>query len=287
MCYRSYPLAKLYYREVIRHGYPRGEPIVIYQMGKVGSKTIEGSLRAQTRDRPIFHVHFLTQEGLRREEAFYRRHWSKDKGGVHVWEGQYLRRRLAGKPPNDKWHVVTLVREPIGRNVSDFFQTGAREFDLDFDDASLVEDRIDELTSLFLERFSRHDLPLTWFDDELLPALGIDVYATPFPHERGYEIYENETVRLLLIRLEDLRAQSAEAFLAFLGIRHFELLDSNTAEDKAYASVYKRFVSGVQMPPEYADRVYGSKYTGHFYTSAEIDAFRKRWRVDGGGEETA
>src|SRR3954467_9048640 len=86
MCYRSYPLAKLYYRGVIRHGYPRGDPIVIYQMGKVGSKTVERSLSAQTRDRPIFHVHFLTQEGLRREEAFYRQHWSKDKGGVHVWE---------------------------------------------------------------------------------------------------------------------------------------------------------------------------------------------------------
>ncbi len=39
-------------------------PILIYQMGKVGSNTVHKTLLASGIQNPVFHVHFLTKEKI-------------------------------------------------------------------------------------------------------------------------------------------------------------------------------------------------------------------------------
>lgn len=71
-------------------------PILIYQMGKVASRTIYKSL-LYTPGMQVFHVHRI---------------------GKDVHPNLYERVARFGHPAK----IITLVREPISRNISDFFQ---------------------------------------------------------------------------------------------------------------------------------------------------------------------
>jgi Putative capsular polysaccharide synthesis protein len=277
LCDRSYPTAKLFYLFALRFLFPRGgPPILVYQMAKVGSSTVARSLAARRLPNPIFHVHWLTGPELARAEARARERWARglatSQSCRFIWEGQYLRRRLAGRRPGERWYVVSLVRDPVARNISDFFRVGPDGLGLDF-----RAEAIDVLGAAFLERYTGHDEPLVWFDEQLKTTFGLDVYERPFPQETGYAIYENELVRALVIRLEDLRSCAAPAFQEWVGLDGFELVEANVTEPKATGALYRTFVESVELPPEYLSRMYGSRYARHFYSAQELARFRDQW----------
>ena len=89
----------------------------------------------------------------------------------HVFHAAHLLRHLP--TPEHPWLVVTIVREPAMRAISDFFQSGQRLGRLG-DDAST--------TARFVRFAAADGIPRTvdWFDRELGPTLGIDVYDHPF-----------------------------------------------------------------------------------------------------------
>jgi hypothetical protein len=276
--YRYYRLAKAYYHLALLRMQRRDRepPILVYQMGKVGSRTVLTSLREAGLGVRIFHVHFLTPESIDREERLHRATWRGDARASHIWKSQHLRRRLADPSDETRWNVITLVRDPVARNVSSFFQIGERALGVDFG-ADQGDVSVAELTRRFLEDFDGHDVPLTWFDDELARVFGIDVFARPFPQDQGFDIYENERARVLLLRLENLSACAAPAFHRFLGVEDFRLAKTNVAREKDYAPAYARFVEGAELPVEYLDRMYGSRYARHFYSREDLARFRSRW----------
>ncbi len=266
-----------------------GAPILLYQMGKVGSKTIQRSLEALDLDRPIYHVHFLTPDRVQRTEKERRRYFGTDKEGLlrHVWLYQYLLRQMARGLDGKKWKIVTLTREPIGRNISTFFENldvepvdGGRRYRIQSDyygfEIDLDIEHLGELIQLFLERLC-HDRPLVFFDEEIKGMFGIDLFAGEFPVSRGYKIFEAERADALLIRLENLNDCAAEAFKEFLGIEGFTLTQANVADEKVYAPIYKRFRNSIVLPESYIEKMYSSKYVRHFYSEEEIARFRARW----------
>ena len=58
---RFYPMAKALYMWRMRRAYTQSErdPILILQMGKVGSKSVQAGLKAKVPGRQIYHAHFL------------------------------------------------------------------------------------------------------------------------------------------------------------------------------------------------------------------------------------
>lgn len=277
LCDRSYPTAKLFYLFALRFLFPRGgPPILVYQMAKVGSSTVARSLAARRLPSPIFHVHWLTGPELEGAEARARERWARglatSQSCRFIWEGQYLRRRLAGRRPSERWYVVSLVRDPVARNISDFFRVGPDALGLDF-----RAEAMDVLGAAFLERYAGHDEPLVWFDAQLKATFGLDVYERPFPQETGYAIYENELVKALVLRLEDLRFCAPSAFQEWLGLDGFELVAANVTEPKGTGTLYRTFLESVELPPEYLSRMYGSRYARHFYSAEELARFREQW----------
>lgn len=113
--------SQLLWRWKMRSRWPPSNPIVIYQMGKVGSTTIVESLRRSVPERSIFHVHFLSTEGIKIEEDFYREHLSRI-GAIHdhLLESWYLSEQFDKITSDEKYKIITLVREPIARNISAF-----------------------------------------------------------------------------------------------------------------------------------------------------------------------
>ena len=276
------------HRESLQYKEP---PLLIYQMGKVGSKTIRCSLESSKLDRPIFHVHFLTPDRVEKTEKERRKYLGTEKEHLlkHVWQYQYLHKQLKRIPSGKKWKIVTLTREAIGRNISTFFENLQVE-PLDSGDRYRIQsdyygfegvfamENMDELIQLFFERL-HHNRPLVFFDQELRGVFGIDVFASEFPISRGYKVYQGERVNVLLIRLESLNDCARDAFEEFLNIEGFTLINVNIGGEKAYAPLYKKFKESIILPGAYVERMYTSKYMRHFYSEEEIARFRARWRT--------
>jgi hypothetical protein len=255
------------------------QPIIVYQMGKVGSSSIVASLRSL--DRKVFHIHFLTERGIAEAEAIYRTMCQNSATTYyprarHLLGSRYLRKRLRKRGHGQKWKVITLVRDPIARNISDFFQVIDYQIPNFTARYNAGEIDIETVLDTFLNRYN-HEFVLRWFDEELQPALGIDVYDTNFPRERGYHMYQNELCDLLLIKLEQLDECREEAFQRFLGLDNFQLVKANVAEEKQYADAYREFRRCITLPESYVQAVYSSRFVRHFYTDDEIEQFRAKW----------
>jgi hypothetical protein len=264
---------------------PGLRPLVVFQMGKVGSSSVVATLREHASGYEVFQIHGLTRRWLREVEGQYRHASRAHHRAVldrHVLESRYLLERLERAPSSERWKVISLVRDPVARNVSSFFQAFPIYFP---DDADELSDRAigrldtSRLVKMFLEGFGaeRHDLPLTWFPTYLQPVFGVDVYAAPFDPRRGYQIYRSDACDLLVLRFEDLDRALQPALRELLGIDVAAASRANVSSEKSYASAYAEFKKAVTFPPDYLDRLYTSDYARHFYSADEIAHFRSLW----------
>jgi hypothetical protein len=110
----------------------------------------------------------------------------------------------------------------------------------------------------------------------LEPVFGIDVYAIPFATEAGYQIYTTPHAHLLLLRLENMNDCAPQAMREFLNLDQFELLTTNTGEERETADLYRLFKTK-PLPREYVDYTYSSRLARHFYTEVELAMFTQRW----------
>lgn len=260
----------------------RTDPIVVYQMGKVGSATVQRSIIEGFTELglkvPVYHIH-----NLNRLELFERGVIKRSRMGFRVMDtlegirlGLALKREML-ENPDRRWNIVTLIRDPVQRNVSAFFQ-GLGQQVPDWKDLYRTGDlTLEELQWLFLKRFRDHDSPARWFDQQMKPVFGVDVYATPFPKSDGYKIYPPQrNSRVLLIRLEDLERVSDRAFADFLGLPQLKIVNTNTHEEKDYRDLYEEFVK-MPLPRSYVRKMYRLRFSKHFYTPEELDVFAERW----------
>ncbi|MBA3495342.1 MAG: hypothetical protein H0T87_14830 [Gammaproteobacteria bacterium] len=180
--------------------------------------------------------------------------------------------------------VITLVRDPIARNVSGLFQTIERWIPDFYDRYSRKAIDTDELAEIFLhdyhDKIDSYKLPFHWFSAELQPVFGIDVLACDFPKSVGYKIYKSEGVELLLIKLEYLNQCFPTAIKEFLGF-DIPMTSANVAADKSYYPLYQEFTRALKLPDAYIEQQYSCNYVRHFYSESEIDAFIKKWRTIG------
>lgn len=279
----------------------RSKPILIYQMGKVGSSSIRNSLfrcRAMQTGLVLMSHEFYparhrqvsdlavdpgdsrdAEREIAHARQAYKRLSVRQRIGLRFREKLYsemiynnvVRKRKPAK-------IITLVREPIGNNVSMFFQT----FDEYVDSGrGLADYEIDELVAVFLDRYV-HSRPLIWLDAELRTTLGIDVYAAPFPIERGHVTIRGGPFELLVLKCELSDSEKESAIAGFVGIDDLKLIRSNVTKNKDHGRQYEEFRRRIKLPDSYLDYVYGSKYARFFYSDAERAKFRAHWsRRDG------
>jgi hypothetical protein len=247
---------------------PIRNPVIVYQMGKVASSSIYQGLKAVP-GVDVFHAHYLLPENIERNQAAVRARGFKPRDESRR---RYLYRRLLARPDR-RIHIITLVREPIGRNVSAYFQnletvTRVRNADSRLDTAALIQTFLDEYP---------HDTPLNWFDLEFKPVTAIDVYEHPFAVADGYSVIEKPPFRALIMR-SDLNDQSKQAQVRhFLGIPRFSLPRANVGEAKRYGDAYRRMLGAIKLSAPYADRMLGSRYARHFFSKEELAQLRERW----------
>jgi hypothetical protein len=242
-------------------------PTIVYQMGKVGSASVIESLESHG-VHFVFHVHRMNPDNIRRvrqERLNANRRPPNDMPGRRLYDNVVSKRKKA--------KFITLVREPIGRNISAFFQNFSVLTETEYEDASFT---IGELVDIFIKDYT-HAVPLTWFDVEMKQTLGIDVYEHPFPKEEGHLVINEGDFELLILKSEVDDSVKQDAIAKFLGMEDFRLVRSNVGQAKNYAETYRAFRQTIRLPASYVEIMCNSEYIRHFYSGVEIASIRSKW----------
>lgn len=241
-------LRKTVKRFLFKRKLKKAAPVFVYQMGKVASSSIFSSLQKQYSG-PVGHAHHIGSDNWHSELLYQ---WAKD-----------------GNPLK----IISPVREPIGRNVSAFFQCFEDLTGLPFDTSRFS---VDELIEMFMEK-QNHDLPLNWFDKNIKEHFGIDVYSEEFP-ESGIGQYSSGKVSLLVLRIDLNDSEKEKAIKKFLGMDDFKLKNRNLSDNKSYNKDYKALLKQLKLPESYLDKMTSSRFFRHFYSEDEISKVASKFR---------
>jgi hypothetical protein len=249
--------------------YSRGNiPILVYQMGKVGSSSVTESLKHYD-FHFVFQVHWMYPKNI---ASICREYLEKNRVPPDESLGEMFYQTIIRFKKKTK--IITLVREPISRNMSAFFQNFKRFVGKDYGKANLI---LEKLTDTFINEY-RHTVPLTWFDQEMKLTLGIDIFEYPFPKREGHLIIKKGNFELLVLKLETSDLVKEKIIADFLNIPDFHLVNTNVGKNKEYAQTYAEFIRSIKLPEGYIDIMCNSEYTQHFYTAEEIEKVRLQWR---------
>lgn len=264
-------------RPVIPAGVNR-DPVLIFQMGRVGSKSVlaavEKSYRHLGLSVPLIHFHYLNNfeliEGRARQDL--------PDASLFV-QDLYLAdevRNLLASLDGRKVKIISLVRDPLARNVSTFF-FALDEFIPDWEQRLQAGALgVEELQQVFLSRRAFVLTAMNWFEEQLEPTFGIDVYASPFPMERGYQMYSSANADLLLLRMEDMNRCAGPAIAEFLGLSEVGIGKVHPGETLKAGELYRLFKTR-PLPREYVEWTYSFRLARHFYSDAEREAFKQKW----------
>lgn len=277
----KYHLKKVAYWTWLRlEFYTAKEFFLIFQMGKVGSSSLEFSLKNKA-NKLIYKIHFLSDEGIAMCEDSHRR---RIKNGIYevdyaLLQMKFLHQKIAesrtGKSKR-KWKVICIVREPIIRTISAYFQNAYRWIP-DFETlAQKPEDVLDMLIKDFQSKDVLHKQVQDWFDQEVKPVFGIDVLNEGFNRKTGYSIYERNWCKFLVLKLEKMN-ENIDTIRNFTGAYDLELANFNESDNKYYADVYKNFKNQIALPENFVNEMYNSRYSSTFYSNEEIKRFVEKW----------
>ncbi len=222
------------------------EMILIYQPGKVGSRSLYWSLKDY--GKYVLHSHVL--KGAEQGE-------------------DTLQKLLEQKSAK----VISLVREPLARRISEMWQNipSVNRYSAEVDFAEIEQ-------FYFQEGFECQEFE--WFHRELESVIGINVYDYPFDKEKGYAVIQKNNIELLLMQVEQLN--TLEAVVGnFIGIPDFRLQNKNISKEKRYRFAYQAYLEAFTMPDERLKQIYyENPYMNFFYTEEEINGFYKMWLKD-------
>lgn len=252
-------------------------PILVYQMGKVGSSTIVSTLERAGVTEPVLHVHTLVPEEIR--IAVNRQRNSQ----VPFLHEHLIVSSIVGKKLGASrfpCRIVTLTREPVARAISFVFEDLKKQApEARREDGSIDVSAVTRATERVLSAPDNGNAdPSLWFDRELKVSFGVDVFEHPYDFERGYTIIRSGNVPVLVMRMEDINRAVCSALAEFLQIdpARIRLAEANVGVKKWYAIYMDEVKRTLKLEDETLERLIGTRYFQHFYAS-ESERITQRW----------
>jgi hypothetical protein len=241
-----------------------GTPVLLWQMGKVGSTSIWQALE-EANLRPI-QLHVLDPDRIDHVAQQY-------QGGgysvpAHIEDARRVQSLIAD--PDQRLRVISLVRDPIARNLSGLFETWD-VYPPDFREG----DDLEKLAEWFVMNFDYSIL--NWFDDEIRARTGVDVYSAKFDMEKRRLLIETSRLKILVLRSEDSQRSKEASLKEFLHLPKVSLTYSNTSDSKPNPALWKSMKRSAKVSSILANIVYDSKLVRHFYAEDEVSRFRALW----------
>ncbi len=227
---------------------------VVYTMGKVASTSVTRAITAA--GLRCHHIHTLDRNYLITESAHYAA--KGEPPPLHYstsleWDHEIV--------DTTKCFYISLVRDPIERNLSALFQN------LNFDGWA---------PSAVIEHFETsysHNLPANWFDAQFRRFLRIDVFATPFDKLNRYVLNDQ-----FLIMRTDLDDDTKTRLLQIVTGRHnIVVRRQNVGGGKRCNGLYGAVLKEARFSKEFVEQMYSTKFARHFWTEDELNGFRWRW----------
>jgi len=235
---------------------------VVYTMGKVAStSTSTAILNAGL---PCYDIHSLEPKYLRKTaQSWLARN---EFPPPHICVSMAHRDRLLLK--RQRCLYISLVRDPLARNLSAFFQN------LHHQKVEIRDEKdAQRMFDTFAETYA-HTIPLTWFDREFGGQLGIDVYKRPLDHDR--KLIHFTGMNAVIFRIDCPDEVKGSVLTQILG-RKISLARDNDSKNKEYHEVYKNVQAIAHFEPDFVDRIYSSKFARHFWTDEERLKMARRW----------
>lgn len=222
--------------------------ICVYQLGKVGSQSIERALQEAFSEDQIVFYHLQ----WRLKHAYLTKYWL-----LRLY--QITKRKII---------IVSPIREPIARNISSFthdFREFCYQNGLFENRKTMHEVELDKIYEIFFHHYDRHDFVNTWFQEELYKYTGIDVYAEPFDKGKGFQTYSKDHIQLLVFQSECSDPIKEKMISEFLN-RPVKIKERiNTFKDRPYKAHYAELKSKILSNQEYIDRMQSGIFYQHFY----------------------
>jgi hypothetical protein len=271
------------------------EIVLIYQMGKVASQTIEWAVRALRPGARVVRTHFLAldrYEALLPDDASDMPDAMRASIRCQQDEARAFLDVLARGAYDRPLRVITGCREPVSQCVAGCFQNIAsllpdykrlapsdcaaqmRELLI----AAWKRQRQGLPATTGRERFFEIILPLatSWFDVEMRGVLGMDIYGQRYVPGTALVVRGGEC-DLMCYRVEDGAAAMLDGLERLFDAPVPALINHNIAAEKDYRSAYAVFRAAAALPAAFLDERYDSRYAGHFYGADERRDFRKAW----------
>ena len=248
----------------IPRGFASGRIPVVFTMGKVSSSSISTAIKRA--GLPCHDVHSLNDEHLKLMARKFLDHGEFPPRHVCVsmaWKGSEIGVRT-------RCFYITLVREPVARNLSAFFQN-LHEFS---HGKTAVND---ELASKTFEKFRgeyNHNVAGTWFDREFNGEVGIDVFNHKFEKSQKFAVNVRRNFAVFRIDAPTLVKQ---AVLSRVFGRRIHIQRTNDSSAKDYAELYNRVRRIARFDEAFLDKIYSTRFAKHFWTKRELDQFKAYW----------
>ena len=251
-------------------------PILIYQMGKVGSASVYKTLEEINLPNSILHLHCLSGDLPKQTKAHI------DAGiyppPFHLYMGEAVRNIIKRKQ-DFPIKIISLVRDPIAFVVSNLFQNP--QFfsgDIKTEGGIIDSSRAVKFLCRELRKPEILNYVYGWFNREFKEVFEIDVFAQTFPTEVGYESYSKGNIEALVIRLEDLSEVGPKAISDFLCLDvPINLTKGNLRSESKMAKPYRELLNKIYLDPSLCKQIYSSRFVEHFYSERLVNKFISKW----------
>lgn len=211
------------------------------------------------------------------------------KHGIPVTFGGHSPVKIALPQENSSpVKIISAVRDPIARDVSDIFEAISKE--TMFFLSCLSKEEIDlfiheKNAQAFFDRY----VNFTYYKNQTIKSTSytrffhdfsktvVDVTQVDFDTKQGYGTMEQEKVHLFLYQLEKLNDLVPE-LSQWLGVPFTKLENSNISNDKWIASHYAHAKENLVLSQDYVDAAYGDDYVKHFYSPEQIATMKAKWQ---------
>lgn len=238
--------------------------IIVFTMGKVASTAVAQSLRAA--DFQIYDVHALAPRRImvRLEKEFA----STDRQTIpiHLINSIKVHNDLARY---GKSRIISLIREPVMRNISAVFQNLPERLADDFDE--------------IVARLQRYQptIPDFWFENDFIPTTGIDVLNAKVNSSSDHFRFSNDRFEVLILKMDASDKRKSEIVSEFVN-KEVTIIRQNEAHEKWYSDAYAQIGASLDlMGSDYLEKCFALKYFRTFFSADERAAVARKFNYQG------
>lgn len=244
-----------------------GSAVFVFTIQKTGSTSLAQALKSHGVKRSYrFHSFFLEHLNI------------TDRDSKRVEHQKKLYNRFI--KTNREINIISIVRDPIEQSISHFFDSFRTELKIR---------NLKELIAVYKHHYSeKYFLSLlSWFDDNFLRTLGIDIFQYPYSQEKGFGLFHQDKKHILIFDSEIPDNEKEKLIRDLLGLKKFKLGRVFTKRDMTKSigisrekidSLWEDFVKTVSFSPSLLEKIYHSKFCRHFYSPEKLKMFKERWK---------